>query len=176
MTDEQMQNLLTSIIEMKNNLERMAEKQEEMHNDVKKINERFKPFASKIYYVDQIFEDIVYEEDMFVGVSCSNDEVFRRMVVGNYHKKNDHLEVAHSYPWQTNEDHCPENKGGLDSFLAMYSRNRLNLKARVFPTNCVGEFQVTSSEQKCREIIDPKRFILKSNVVLPSTSYIPFSK
>ncbi len=31
MTDEQMQNLLTSIIEMKNNLERMAEKQEEMH-------------------------------------------------------------------------------------------------------------------------------------------------
>ena len=39
MTDEQMQNLLTSIVEMKNNLERMAEKQEEMHDDVKKINE-----------------------------------------------------------------------------------------------------------------------------------------
>ena len=39
MTDEQMQNLLTSIVEMKNDLERMAEKQEEMHDDVKKINE-----------------------------------------------------------------------------------------------------------------------------------------
>lgn len=116
--------------------------------DVKKINERFKPFESKIYYVDEIFEDIAYEEDMFVGVSCSNDEVFRRMVVGNYHKENHHLEVAHSYPWQVNEDHCPENKDGLDSFLAMYSSNRLNLKARVFPTNCVGEFKVTSSEQK----------------------------
>jgi len=38
MTDDQMQNLLTSIIEMKNHLERMSEKQEEMHNDVKKIN------------------------------------------------------------------------------------------------------------------------------------------
>ena len=37
MTDEQMQNLLTSIIEMKNNLERMAEKQEEMISDVKEI-------------------------------------------------------------------------------------------------------------------------------------------
>ncbi len=37
MTDEQMQNLLTSIIEMKNNLERMAEKQEEMITDVKEI-------------------------------------------------------------------------------------------------------------------------------------------
>ena len=39
MTDDQMQNLLTSIIEMKNNLERMSEKLEEMHDDVKKINE-----------------------------------------------------------------------------------------------------------------------------------------
>ena len=39
MTDDKIQNLLTSIIEMKNNLERMAEKQEEMHEDVKKINE-----------------------------------------------------------------------------------------------------------------------------------------
>ena len=37
MTDEQMQNLLTSILEMKNNLERMAEKQEEMIDDVKQI-------------------------------------------------------------------------------------------------------------------------------------------
>ena len=37
MTDEQMQNLLTSIIEMKNNLERMADKQEEMITDVKEI-------------------------------------------------------------------------------------------------------------------------------------------
>jgi uncharacterized protein Yka (UPF0111/DUF47 family) len=37
MTDEQLQNLLTSIIEMKNNLERMAEKQDEMLDDVKTI-------------------------------------------------------------------------------------------------------------------------------------------
>ena len=37
MTDEQVQNLLTSIIEMNNNLERMAEKQEEMIDDVKQI-------------------------------------------------------------------------------------------------------------------------------------------
>ena len=39
MTDEQMQNLITSIIEMKNHLDRMAEKQEEMHDDIKKIDE-----------------------------------------------------------------------------------------------------------------------------------------
>jgi len=68
MTDDQMQNLLTSIIEMKNQLERMSEKQEEMHEDVKKINkalydpeqglyarlkalENWKESASKILWV-----------------------------------------------------------------------------------------------------------------------------
>ena len=68
MTDDQMQNLLTSIIEMKNQLERMSEKQDEMHEDVKKINkalydpeqglyarlkalENWKESASKILWV-----------------------------------------------------------------------------------------------------------------------------
>lgn len=37
MTDEQLQNLTTAILEMKMNLERMAEKQEEMVDDVKQI-------------------------------------------------------------------------------------------------------------------------------------------
>ena len=37
MTDEQLQNLTTAIVEMKMNLERMAEKQIEMVDDVKEI-------------------------------------------------------------------------------------------------------------------------------------------
>jgi predicted nucleic acid-binding Zn-ribbon protein len=37
MTDEQLQNLTTAILDMKHNLERMAEKQEEMVDDVKEI-------------------------------------------------------------------------------------------------------------------------------------------
>mgnify|MGYP003141496574 CR=1 FL=1 len=37
MTDEQLQNLTTAILEMKMNLERMADKQEEMIDDVKEI-------------------------------------------------------------------------------------------------------------------------------------------
>ena len=37
MTDEQLQNLTTAILEMKMNLERMAEKQEEMVDAVKQI-------------------------------------------------------------------------------------------------------------------------------------------
>jgi len=116
--------------------------------DTREIRELFNPFASKIYYVDQLFNNVSFEEDMFVGVKCNNDKVFRRMVVGNYHKKSCHLEVAHSYPWQTNKDHCPINKDGPESFLAMYSDNHLKIKVRVFPTNCAGEYKVTSSEQK----------------------------
>ena len=37
MTDEQLQSLTTAILEMKHNLERMAEKQSEMVDDVKQI-------------------------------------------------------------------------------------------------------------------------------------------
>ena len=39
MTDEQLQQLTTAILEMKMNLERMAEKQEEMVDDVKHIKQ-----------------------------------------------------------------------------------------------------------------------------------------
>ena len=39
MTDEQLQNLTTAILEMKMNLERMAEKQETMYQDVRQIKE-----------------------------------------------------------------------------------------------------------------------------------------
>ncbi len=39
MTDDQLQQLTTAILEMKMNLERMAEKQEEMVDDVKQIKQ-----------------------------------------------------------------------------------------------------------------------------------------
>ena len=39
MTDDQLQQLTTAILEMKMNLERMAEKQEEMVDDVKHIKQ-----------------------------------------------------------------------------------------------------------------------------------------
>ena len=130
--------------------------------DTREVRELFNPFGSKIYYVDELFNNVSFEEDMFVGVKCNNDKVFRRMVVGNYHKKNYHLEVAHSFPWQTNEDHCPINKDGPESFLAMYSDKHLKMKVRVFPTNCAGEYKVTSSEQK----YNSDRLGVSSNVEL----------
>lgn len=49
MTDDQMQSLITSIVEMKNNLERMAEKQEEMISDVKEIKKAVYDPESGLY-------------------------------------------------------------------------------------------------------------------------------
>ena len=74
-----------------------------------------------MYFLDEVFPERSYEADYFVGVQCFNDAVFRRMVVGNYHKDLAHLEVTHSFPKQENHDFCPTDKEGYESFLAMYN-------------------------------------------------------
>jgi hypothetical protein len=112
-----------------------------------KITESFNAFASKMYFIDELFPNFIFEYGMYVGVVCSNDSVFRRMVVGNYHKLLDHLEVTHSFPKQTFNDFCPQNLNGHESFLAMYSDKSLNLKCRIFPTNCSNNFKILEGTQ-----------------------------
>ena len=111
------------------------------------IKDNFKSFGSKIYFIDEIFDGYNFKDGMFVGVVCNNDSVFRRMVVGNFHKKLNHLEVTHSFSKQDSIDYCPENKNGFESFLAMYNDQRLSLKCRVFPTNCSYDFNVSKSNE-----------------------------
>ncbi|MDB9916156.1 hypothetical protein OAD22_00050 [Pseudomonadales bacterium] len=112
------------------------------------INENLNPFASRLFLIDEMFNDVVFEAGMFVGVECANDSVFRRMVVGNYHKKLSHLEVTHSFPKQVSKDLCPKVEGGVNSFLAIYSDNNLDVTARVFPTNIKGHFTSEIMEQR----------------------------
>ena len=82
----------------------------------KNIKKDFNPFSSEIFFIDNIFSHTKLKSKCFVGVSCEDDEVFRRMVVGNLHKKLNHLEVTHSFSWQTSLDYCPKNKNGYESF------------------------------------------------------------
>lgn len=112
----------------------------------RRVVERLNAFASKIYFIDELFPDVNFEDGMYVGVVCNNDSVFRRMVVGNYHKKLKHLEVTHSFPKQESIDFCPENENGYESILAMYTDENLTLKCRVFPTNCSNHFNVAESK------------------------------
>lgn len=117
------------------------------------ICESFNAFGSKIYFIDEVFSHDNYQHGTFVGVECDNHTVFRRMVVGNYHKKINHLEVTHSFPKQNYLDYCPVNDNGFESFLAMYSHDKLDMKCRVFPTNCEGsKYLITTSAQKFSEI------------------------
>jgi len=115
------------------------------------INEHMKSFSSKVYFVDEIMPNISIENGMFISVECSNDSVFRRMVVGNYHKTLKHMEVTHSFPKQELKDYCPKNENGAESFLALYNDHALDLTARVFPTNYPGEFMVNESNQSYQD-------------------------
>lgn len=111
------------------------------------ISEKMNAFGSKIFFIDKIMPDIRFHEGMFVSVECFNDSVFRRMVVGNYYKSLKHMEVTHSFPKQNLMDYCPKQKCGAESFLALYNDPNLSLTARVFPTNCQGDFLVNESNQ-----------------------------
>lgn len=111
------------------------------------ISEKMNAFGSKVFFMDEIMPGLKTQDQMFMSVECANDSVFRRMVVGNYHKALQHMEVTHSFSKQTSEDYCPKNELGAESFLALYNNPKLNLTARVFPTNCQGNFLVRESNQ-----------------------------
>ena len=111
------------------------------------VNEKFNAFGSKVYFIDEIMPNILAKKGMFMSVECLNNNVFRRMVVGNYHKVLRHMEVTHSFPKQKSMDYCPKNEHGAESFLALYNDPNLSLDVRVFPTNCEGKFLVKESNQ-----------------------------
>ena len=103
-----------------------------------------------MFFADELFEPGIFKKNMFLGIQCNNDEAFRRMVVGNYHRDINHLEVTHTFAWQDKIDYCPKTNSPKipNSFLAMYNDKSLSLSARVFPTNCPGKFNLTTREQK----------------------------
>lgn len=112
------------------------------------VSKKFNAFGSKVFFIDDLIPNALAKEDMFISVECSNNQVFRRMVVGNYHKTLEHMEVTHSYPHQKSRDYCPTNKHGAESFLALYNDCNLSLTARIFPTNCGNDFLVKESNQE----------------------------
>ena len=112
--------------------------------DTRTLDIEFEAFSSKVFFANQIFSDNLEDDGAFVGVKCLNDNVFRRMVVGNYHIDKKHMEVTHSFSKQTHTDHCPEAGGEHipNAFLAMYTDEALDLSARIFPTNCDSDYEV----------------------------------
>ena len=117
------------------------------------IKKKFNAFGSQIYFLDKLFNNTKFKEEMFCGVVCKNDNVFRRMVVGNFHKNLNHLEVTHSFPFQKYKDFCPSNRKGYESFLTLLKNKNLDLECRIFPTNCSKSFKINEANQN---LIDKK--------------------
>lgn len=116
-------------------------------------------FSSKIFFADQIFT-LVSEPsiDAFISVTLHTTDVFPRLVVGNFHKDIDFLEVTHSFPITEFVDHCPQPDDkkpyhSAPSLLAAQTAPGLDLAVRVFPTNCIGNTEV---------MVNKKNFVEKS--------------
>ena len=102
-------------------------------------------FASKIYYLDEIFDyqpsDI--PTDSYVQVTVPTCDAFPRMVVGNLHRETNFLEVTHSFAQQFNIDYLEATNDAdkgvvIPSINPVATNDDLALNLVFFPTNCEG--------------------------------------
>jgi hypothetical protein len=110
------------------------------------------PFASNLYFADQLFKLENFQQDNFMSVLVEHGSTFPRMVVGNYFKSIYHLEVTHSFSLIEKKDYCQvEDSKQIASILNCYTDKDLALTTRVFPTNCAGTFSAILNTQKFEE-------------------------
>ena len=117
------------------------------------------PFASRVFFADEIFALAqTPAEGSFMSVALRGYDVFPRLVVGNFHRTSDFLEVTHSFPISEFADYCPQPgpsapANSVPSLLAAQVARGLQLSVRVFPTNCAGRVQTLVN----RKAFDDKR-------------------
>ena len=119
----------------------LKDKKNKIINKKVMLNELKKPFSNKIFYLKDFFRSKDLSKSSFCTVTTSNQDVFPRMICGNYHKKMHHYEVTHSFPVQKNNNdyisnHYLKNKNVEHIlFLPFIKSEKLDLTLRVFPTN-----------------------------------------
>lgn len=107
------------------------------------------PFGSQIFYVEDIFPGMAFENDAFISVTLEHNSIFPRLVVGNYFRDSNFLEVTHSFPLIEKEDYCPiQPEDEFQSIMPAYTSPDLTLSVHVFPTNSPGVFSATEASQK----------------------------
>ncbi len=98
------------------------------------------PFASQLYFIEDIFKNTEFKNGYFVSVTVEHNSIYPRLVVGNLFKDLNFLEVTHSFPLIEQPDYCPVNQNvSFQSMLCGHTSNDLNLTFNVFPTNCEGK-------------------------------------
>ena len=86
------------------------------------------------------FQKKILLNTKYCKIKITNNNIFTRMVCGNYHIKKHHYEVTHSFAVQKNSKDYISNKynnSTVDhmSYLPYIKPKELSLKLRVFPTN-----------------------------------------
>ena len=117
------------------------------------VVKKFKPFASKIFFIDEIFHLKNIKKNYFISVESYNNNIFPRMIAGNYFKKYNHIEATHTFSWQKRMDYCPEKLKNLPvSLLNISNFHKLKIKVYNFPTNCNSDFKYNYRSQKHSEL------------------------
>jgi hypothetical protein len=115
------------------------------------------PFGSRVYFVNEIFQGKIFDNDAFVCVKLEGGSKFPRMIVGNYHKSRKFMEVTHSFSLIDKADYCPTGVGiEFESMLCCLGPDKLNLRVHVFPTNGLAKFGLqTYAQDECEQRLTP---------------------
>jgi hypothetical protein len=104
------------------------------------------PFSNRFYFLDELidFNKLELKENCYIQVEVPYTDFFPRMICGNFFKKENFLEVTHSFENQKdNPDYLIEVNDEdtlyrVPSINPIATENELNLKLLFFPTNCEG--------------------------------------
>lgn len=97
-------------------------------------------FASRIFFLDEIFAGERLERDCFAAVRVPNAHFYPRLVAGNLHRADELLEATHTFPWTAIADYVrdPGGKRWL-AFLTVPQPPELEVDLVSFPTNAPAE-------------------------------------
>lgn len=109
----------------------------------KKLNTIFKkPFSSKIIFLDKILNKIekkkIYKKNFFIKIKFDIPNIFGRLIVGNYDKKNDALFMTHTFRVHNSKNKnliTPHRKFKSTAYLPLMNFAPLKMKAVSYPTN-----------------------------------------
>ena len=109
----------------------------------KKIKNLFtKPYSSKILFLENYLNKSelkkVFEKKIYIKFNFDINNIFGRLIVGNYDKKNDAFFVTHTFRTHTSKNKnliFPSKKYNSTGYLPLMNCKPLNLIAKSYPTN-----------------------------------------
>jgi len=109
------------------------------------------PFGSKIFFINEIFKKNNFDNSDFITVKVEHNSVFPRMIVGNYHKKNNFYEASHSSPIVKKNYYIKSKKYPFMSRIPLSKNKDLNCQLKIFPTFTKGNFKGETFVKKLNE-------------------------